>query len=173
MTFGIPPLGDSGSSSEDEEDPDRENLSRQVTKATRATGNRGATRASGSRKATRATATTLFTAEDVERMVQEQVEHLLQAVERKHKGLSTLNKNNDSPFTLEVREATIPRKLDVPNITQFDGKADFVEHVTNQTTSLLGRNATYECLFFPATLKGITNTWFHHSLPEVYKISIS
>ncbi|PKI60277.1 hypothetical protein CRG98_019332 [Punica granatum] len=104
--------------------------------------------------------------EDVHSMIAaDQISKTIKASERRHLGL-TLLKDSESPFSSEILEATLPPKLMVPQITQYDGKTGPRDHVRKRITSLLGRRASEElqCLLFPATLIGIAADWFH-SLP--------
>ncbi|KAL2481028.1 Uncharacterized protein Adt_33994 [Abeliophyllum distichum] len=86
------------------------------------------------------------------------------------------------PFSVEIRNASIPHKFRVPKITPYTGKGDPLDHVNTYKTEMSLRGATpaLKCRAFHLTLSGGAKRWYNKlvagsisSWPELKKTFIN
>ena len=79
-----------------------------------------------------------------------------------------LVRNTDSPFTLPVLQAPLPRKFQMPSLETFNGTADPLDHLETYKNLMLLQVVPDEimCRAFPVTLKGNARMWFNKLKPN-------
>ncbi|KAL2481041.1 Uncharacterized protein Adt_34007 [Abeliophyllum distichum] len=67
------------------------------------------------------------------------------------------------PFSVGIRNASIPHKFRVPKITPYTGKGDPLDHVNTYKTEMSLRGATpaLKCRAFHLTLSGGAKRWYN------------
>ena len=78
------------------------------------------------------------------------------------RSLDRMVRTTDSPFTAAVLECLVPSKFRLPQLEQFDGLKDPLDHL-NTFKTILGLQQPPDeilCHSFPTTLKRATREWF-------------
>ena len=73
-----------------------------------------------------------------------------------------LDQISKSPFTRRIEQAELPRWFTQPTFTMYNGKTDFVEHVShfNQGMAVHSRDEALMYKVFPSSLGPIVMRWF-------------
>ena len=73
-----------------------------------------------------------------------------------------LNQISKSPFSRKIKEGTLPWWFNQPTFTIYNGRTDFVEHVShfNQRMAVHSRNEALMCRVFPSSLGPVAIRWF-------------
>ena len=73
-----------------------------------------------------------------------------------------LNQISKSPFSRKIKEGTLPWWFNQPTFTIYNGRTDFVEHVShfNQRMAVHSRNEALMCKVFPSSLGPAAIRWF-------------
>ena len=81
--------------------------------------------------------------------------------------MDTLVQQTESPFTAEVLHFPLPTKFRMPQIEDFDGMKDPVDHLNtyNKQMELHGYQDHVRCRAFAITLKGSALVWFNRLSP--------
>ena len=74
----------------------------------------------------------------------------------------------DSLFTASVNSFPLPPKFHMPQVENYDGNKDSLDHLESFKTlmHLLGVPNEIMCRVFPTTLKGPTRIWFSRLTPN-------
>ena len=77
-----------------------------------------------------------------------------------NKALSQVSK---SPFTRNIEDAVLPRRLHQPTFTLYDGHSDPIEHVSHfsQKMAIYSRDKALMCKVFPSSLGPVAMRWFN------------
>ena len=75
----------------------------------------------------------------------------------------TLNQISKSPFMHKIERVRLPRRLNQPTFTIYNGRTDLVEHVShfNQRMTIHSKNGTLMCREFPSSLGPMAIRWFN------------
>ncbi|XP_050242053.1 uncharacterized protein LOC126691011 [Quercus robur] len=73
-----------------------------------------------------------------------------------------LNQISKSPFTRKIEGERLPRQFTQPMFTMYNGRMDFVEHVShfNQRMTVHSKNETLMCKVFPSSLGPVAMRWY-------------
>ena len=102
-------------------------------------------------------------------MMQAQLDRLQDQMKgRAPSTVEELVRNTDSPFTLPVLQAPLPRKFQMPSLETFNGTADPLDHLETYKNLMLLQAVPDEimCQAFPVTLKGNARMWFNKLKPN-------
>ena len=82
--------------------------------------------------------------------------------------LDDLVHRNDSPFTISVNSFPLPLKFHMPQVENYDGNKDPLDHLEsfNALMHLQGISDEIMCRAFPTTLKGPVRIWFSRLTPN-------
>ena len=82
--------------------------------------------------------------------------------------MDTLVQQTESPFTAEVLHFPLPFKFKIPQIEEFDGAKDPVDHLNtyNNQMELHGYQDPVRCRAFAIMLKGPALAWFNRLPPS-------
>ena len=82
-----------------------------------------------------------------------------------NKALSQISK---SPFTRNIKDASLPRRFHQPTFTIYNGRTDPVEHVShfNQRMAVHSKNEALMCKVFPSSLGQLAMKWFNGLRPN-------
>ncbi|XP_030973314.1 uncharacterized protein LOC115993254 [Quercus lobata] len=77
-----------------------------------------------------------------------------------NKALSQVSK---SPFTRNIKDASLPRRFHQPTFTIYNGRTDPVEHVSHfsQRMAIHFKDEALMCKVFPASLGLVAMRWFN------------
>ena len=86
-----------------------------------------------------------------------------------HKGLGNdvmnkaLSQVSKSPFTRNIKDASLPRRFNQPTFTFYTGRSDLVEHVShfNQKMAIHCKDEALMCKIFPSSLGPVAMRWFN------------
>ena len=93
--------------------------------------------------------------------------------------MDTLVQQTESPFTAEVLHFPLPAKFRMPQIEEFDGAKDLVDHLNTYKNQmeLHGYQDPVRCRAFAITLKGPALAWFNRlpssSISLIRELSIA
>ena len=97
------------------------------------------------------------------REMRKEMDKLRNAIKGKtDQSLDRMVKTTDLPFTAAVLECPVPSKFRLPQLEQFDGLKDPLDHLKTFKTTLGLQQPPEEilCRSFPTTLKGVAREWF-------------
>ncbi|XP_075650974.1 uncharacterized protein LOC142621568 [Castanea sativa] len=82
--------------------------------------------------------------------------------EKTDRSVDRIVRTIDSPFTAAALKCPVPSKFRLPQLEQFDGLKDPLDHLNTFKTTLGLQQPSNEimCRSFPTTLKGTVREWF-------------
>ena len=82
--------------------------------------------------------------------------------------LDDLVHQTDSPFTAPVTSFPLPPKFHMPQVENYDGSKDPLDHLESFKTLMHFQGVLDEimCRAFPTTLKGLARIWFNRLTPN-------
>ncbi|XP_075674884.1 uncharacterized protein LOC142644090 [Castanea sativa] len=92
-----------------------------------------------------------------------EIDELRSAIwEKTDQSLERMARRIDSPFTTAVQECLMPSKFCLPQLEQFNGLKDLLDHLNTFKTTLGLQQPLDEilCHSFPTTLKEVAREWF-------------
>ena len=77
-----------------------------------------------------------------------------------NKALSQISK---SPFTQNIKDASLPQRFHQPTFTLYTDRSDLVEHVShfNQKMTVHSKDEVLMCKNFPSSLSPVAMRWFN------------
>jgi len=102
-------------------------------------------------------------------MMKERMDFMMNALRgRVSSDLDDLVHRTDSPFTASVTSFPFPSKFRMPQMENYDGSKDLLDHLESFKTlmHLQGVPDEIMCRAFPTTLKGFTRIWFSRLMPN-------
>ena len=102
-------------------------------------------------------------------MMKEQMDFMMNAFRgRVSNDLDDLVHQTDSPFTASVTSYPLPSKFRMPQVENYDGSKDPLDHLKSFKTlmHLQGIPDEIMCKAFPTTLKGSARIWFSRLTPN-------
>ena len=102
-------------------------------------------------------------------MMKEQMEFMMNALRgRVSNNLDDLVHQIDSPFTAFVTSFPLPLKFRMPQMENYDGSKDPLDHLESFKTlmQLQGVSDEIMCRAFPTMLKGPVRIWFSRLTPN-------
>ncbi|CAL2245371.1 unnamed protein product [Prunus armeniaca] len=122
---------------------------------------------SSSRHCRRRPETLTLQADDVDKLVNDQLQGLRLKGSTEEALCKELDRVDCSPFTDEVERAPPPKRFTTPFVTPFKGDSDPESHLRHFKSVMILYNAddTLMCKVFAMTLRGAAQDWFH-TLPS-------
>ncbi|CAL2261342.1 unnamed protein product [Prunus armeniaca] len=122
---------------------------------------------SRSRHRRRRPETPTLRAEDVAKLVNDQLRGLRLKGSAEEALCKEINRVDRSPFTDEVERAPPPKRFTTPSITPFKGDSDLESHLRHFKSAMILYKAddALMCKVFAMTLRGAAQDWFH-TLPS-------
>ena len=102
-------------------------------------------------------------------MIKEQMECMMNALKgRVSNDLDDLVHRTDSPFTMSINYFPLPPKFHMPQVENYDGNKDSLDHLESFKTlmHLQGISDEIMCRAFPTMLRGPTRIWFNRLMPN-------
>ena len=102
-------------------------------------------------------------------MMREQMDLMMNALRGQvSSDLDDLVHRTDSPFTTFVNSFRLPPKFCMPQVENYDGNKDPLDHLESFKTlmHLQGIPNEIMCIAFPTTLKGPARIWFSKLTPN-------
>ena len=102
-------------------------------------------------------------------MMRERMDLMMNALRgRVSSDLDDLVHRTDSPFTTSVNSFPLPLKFRMPQVENYNGNKDPLDHVESFKTQMHLQGIPNEimCRAFPTTLKGPTRIWFNKLTPN-------
>ncbi|CAL9007763.1 unnamed protein product [Prunus brigantina] len=111
--------------------------------------------------------TSTLRAEDVEKLVNDQLRGLRLKGSTEEALCKEIDRVDCSPFTEEVERAPPPKRFTTPSITPFKGDSDPESHLRHFKSAMILYKAddALMCKVFAMTLRGAAQDWFH-TLPS-------
>ena len=105
-------------------------------------------------------------------MMKEMMDFMMNALRgRVSNNLDDLVHRTDSPFTTSVTSFPLPLKFRMPQVENYDGSKDPLDHLEFFKTLMHLQGIPDEIMYraFPTTLKGSTRIWFSKLTPNSIK----
>ena len=102
-------------------------------------------------------------------MMREQMDLIMNALRgRVSSNLDDMVHQTDSPFTTSVNSFPLPPKFCMPQVENYDGNKDPLDHLESFKTlmHLQGIPDKIMCRTFPTKLKGPARVWFSRLMPN-------
>ena len=102
-------------------------------------------------------------------MMKERMEFMMNVFKgRVSSDFNNLVHRTDSPFTISVNSFPLPLKFRMPQVENYDGNKDLLDHLESFKTlmHLQGIPDEIMCRAFPTTLKGPVRIWFSRLTPN-------
>ena len=101
--------------------------------------------------------------------MREQMDFMMNALKgRVSSDLDDLVHRTDSPFTMSVNSFPLPPQFRMPQVENYDGNKDLLDHLESLKTfmHLQGIPDEIMCRAFPTTLKGPVRVWLSRLTPN-------